>query len=261
MITLSCICITYSRVALLEEAIECFLKQTYHGPKELIILNDCADQTLKYEHPEIVIFNTNKRFQTVGEKRDAAIALSKYDYLVPWDDDDIHLPHRLEFCANKIANGNLDYYKLNQAFVCYTDHNITNHCINQFYGCSVFSRKFFKETKGHGALNGGEDTFLENQFTNIAMKRLNSYLIENTKKPSITLYDLYYIYRWGGIPTHLSEVYLKPDPLAIIEAQRKQERNRPTGVVTLKPHWNRDYMELVNKYIQEKTNATLPVSR
>ena len=36
----SCICLTYGRVALLEEAIESFLRQDYPGVKELVVLND-----------------------------------------------------------------------------------------------------------------------------------------------------------------------------------------------------------------------------
>jgi len=36
----SCQCITYDRVELLEEAIESFLRQDYKGEKELVILND-----------------------------------------------------------------------------------------------------------------------------------------------------------------------------------------------------------------------------
>ena len=39
----SCICPTYGRPELLEEAIYCFLLQDYPGPKELIVLNDYAE--------------------------------------------------------------------------------------------------------------------------------------------------------------------------------------------------------------------------
>ncbi|MCL4258972.1 MAG: glycosyltransferase family 2 protein, partial [Anaerolineales bacterium] len=47
----SCICPTYGRVELLEEAIESFLRQDYPGQKELIVLNDYAGQTLHFDHP------------------------------------------------------------------------------------------------------------------------------------------------------------------------------------------------------------------
>ncbi|MEZ4657920.1 MAG: glycosyltransferase family A protein [Caldilineaceae bacterium] len=48
----SCICLTYGRPAVLEEAIYSFLQQDYQGPKELIVLNDYVDQTLYFDHPE-----------------------------------------------------------------------------------------------------------------------------------------------------------------------------------------------------------------
>lgn len=47
----SCLCPTYGRVALLEEAIYAFLQQDYPGPKELIVLNDYEQQTLFFDHP------------------------------------------------------------------------------------------------------------------------------------------------------------------------------------------------------------------
>ena len=40
----SCFCLTYGRPRLLEEAIHSFLQQDYAGPKEMIVLNDYADQ-------------------------------------------------------------------------------------------------------------------------------------------------------------------------------------------------------------------------
>src|SRR5215831_16169093 len=93
----SCICLTYARPRLLEEALHSFLQQDYSGPKELIILNDYAEQTLIFDHPEVRVINVPRRFRTVGEKMNAAIALASHELLFVWDDDDIYLPHRLSF--------------------------------------------------------------------------------------------------------------------------------------------------------------------
>ena len=110
----SCICPTYGRPALLEEAIYCFLQQDYPGPKELIVLNDYAGQTLLFDHPEVRMINLPTRFRTVGEKRNAAVALAAHDLLFVWDDDDIYLPHRLSF---SVANFDAQkgFFKPNQA--------------------------------------------------------------------------------------------------------------------------------------------------
>ncbi|HEY0602798.1 MAG TPA: hypothetical protein VGD58_07800 [Herpetosiphonaceae bacterium] len=65
----SCICLTYARPELLEEAVYSFLQQEYPGLKELIVLNDYAEQTLMFDHPEVRVINLPWRFRTVGEKR------------------------------------------------------------------------------------------------------------------------------------------------------------------------------------------------
>jgi hypothetical protein len=51
----SCFCLTYGRPRLLEEAIHSFLRQDYAGPKEMIVLNDYADQVLELDHPEVQV--------------------------------------------------------------------------------------------------------------------------------------------------------------------------------------------------------------
>src|SRR5207248_7600475 len=82
---------------LLEEAIQSFLLQEYPGEKELIVLNDFDQQRLVFDHPEVRILNVPRRFRTLGEKYNAAVALAAHDLLFVWEDDDIYLPHRLAF--------------------------------------------------------------------------------------------------------------------------------------------------------------------
>ena len=69
----SCFCLTYGRPELLEEAIFSFLQQDYAGPKEMIVLNDYADQVLTFDHPEVQVVNVPRRFRTLGEKMNAAV--------------------------------------------------------------------------------------------------------------------------------------------------------------------------------------------
>lgn len=247
----SCLCITYSRVNLLEEAIECFLRQTYKGPKELIIINDCDDQILHYDHPEVFILNSKNRFRTVGEKRNTSIALSTGDYFMHWDDDDIYLPHRIDFCMNKLIDNNLDYYKLNESFLYSMSNGISRSTCNQFYGCSIFSRDAYIKTTGHGFVNSGQDSFIEAQFLKLFKDKKINMLVENTRTNSnLTMKDLYYIYRWGGVSCHLSVTGKDIDPLNTIKKQRKaSEQNRKVGDIQLVPHWDKDYISIVNTFI------------
>ncbi len=92
---ISCICPTYGRVDLLEEALYSFLGQDYQGMKELVVLNDYGQQTLTFDHPEVRIINFPKRLHTVGEKYKAAVGLCSHDLIFVWHDDDIYLPRHL----------------------------------------------------------------------------------------------------------------------------------------------------------------------
>ncbi len=247
--SVSCLCITYLRKSELEEAIESFLRQTYTGPKELIIINDAEDQILEFDHPEVVILNSKRRFRTIGEKRNASVALSKYDYLATWDDDDIHLPHRLQYSMDKIKDHELQYYKLNEAYFYSKIDGITKTTRNSFFGCSIFSRKLYEKTIGHGFINSGQDTFLDEQLKTISKKDVNvKALIENSKtNPDITNDDIYYIYRWGGISYHLSLTGKNSNALNIITEERKK-KDKNTGIINLEPHWEKDYLMLIKQF-------------
>ncbi len=50
-----------------------------------------------FDHPEVQVINLPRRFRTLGEKMNAAVALASHDLLFVWDDDDVYLPHRLSF--------------------------------------------------------------------------------------------------------------------------------------------------------------------
>ena len=92
---ISCKCITYGRVDLLEESIESFIKQEYPGKKELIIVNDYPLQKLVYNHPDVKIYNLDSTFSTIGEKENFAVSKCSAEIIAVWDDDDVALPNHL----------------------------------------------------------------------------------------------------------------------------------------------------------------------
>lgn len=253
--SVSCLCITYLRSNILEEAIECFLRQTYKGKKELIIINDAEEQILEFDHPEVLIINSPRRFKTIGEKRNASIALSKYDYLAPWDDDDIFLPNKLEYSLGKVHANNLEYYKMSEAFFC-LDGEIKGTMLSLFHSSCIFSRKLYTESNGYGFVNSGQDLYLESQLWNICKKKKYKWLIENTRSRSpwnrnklAKQEDLYYIYRWGGVSYHLSSTRAEENQLEIIANERKKIEKR-TGKITLNPHWKKDYNKMCQEFIK-----------
>jgi glycosyltransferase involved in cell wall biosynthesis len=134
----SCFCLTYGRPRLLEEAIHSFLQQDYAGPKEMIVLNDYADQILAFDHLEVQVINLSRRFRTLGEKLNAAVALASHDLLFVWDDDDVYLPHRLSF---SVANfePRKGFFKVNTAWL-WNQHGLGGPVQSVFHSASCWSR-------------------------------------------------------------------------------------------------------------------------
>jgi glycosyltransferase involved in cell wall biosynthesis len=235
---ISCICPTYSRPELLEEAIESFLRQDFKGEKELIILNDFADQELVFDHPEVRIFNTSERFQTLGEKYNAMFALAKGEFLTPWEDDDIFLPHRLSYAMKKINETGADYHKLPLAY-CWHYGHITEITGNLFYCTGTWSKKLLEKTTGCGAVNTAADASLENQL----QKHAAEYFLED----NADIENIYYVYRWSGVTCHLSG--FGDDPEALTKAQSVLRQNARRGKVELSPKWHADYPKLCRDYL------------
>lgn len=240
----SCQCITYKRTDLLEEAIESFLRQDYPGPKELIILNDDEEQTLFFDHPEIKIFNVKERFKTIGEKRNESVKLSSYDLLMPWDDDDIYLPYKIFFGVKKLLENNLDYYNFNQAFFYSKDEKIIDINSNTYHANSIYTKNIFLKINGYFNLNIGEDIDFELRLKNIT----NNFIIENiyTNK-NINKKDTTYMYRWGGIPAHLST---SKNDSALEEIKKQRSQNSLKGNIYLNSNWKEDYLSLANSFLK-----------
>ena len=153
---ISCLCLAYGRPRLLEEAMQSFLIQDYPN-KELIIVNDLAEQELRYEHPQVKIFNFKERLPTHGEKRNKTVELSSGEILTSWDDDDISLPWRLTQIAKAFdENPNLGYFKPKKAWCDYGKHIVKPHQ-GKFFMQAAFSRKAFNDIGGYAKINKGED--------------------------------------------------------------------------------------------------------
>ena len=92
---IAAVCCTYLRPKHLGWLIKCFLEQDY-ADRELVILDD-ADQYDNQRGDGWELVSVRRRFRSLGEKRNAAIAMtsSDADALAVWDDDDLYLPWAL----------------------------------------------------------------------------------------------------------------------------------------------------------------------
>lgn len=85
----SCLCSTYGRYNVLQEAISCFLEQDYEN-KELIVLNN-HPVPLEADLPQVTIVN-KPGHPTLGDCRNALLEMANGELVRTWDDDDLYLP-------------------------------------------------------------------------------------------------------------------------------------------------------------------------
>lgn len=249
----SCLCKTYGRPNLLEEAIQSFLIQDFAGPKELIVLNDFDAQHLTFTHPEVRVINTQERFPTLGDKHNAIAELARYDLLAPWDDDDIYLPNRLSLSVANLQRG---FFKPSTAFV-WNNGRITDHASLTFHAQACFTKEIWRAVDGYPRLNVGEDKAFEARLT-------KQFGVSPT---DISASEVYYIYRWHGVGTHLSgamEPASDADHYKRFDVEIRAEIERsaaPRGNIKLQPKWTADYAAQARGFVATgDSNAELSPS-
>lgn len=249
---ISCKCVTYGRVSLLEETIESFLKQDYPKDKcELIIVNDYPEQTLIYENvPNIHIFNLRDTFSLIGSKENYATNLCKGDIICQWDDDDIALPNHLKNVAKFFTNETNILHWQNGIF--YNEPNITDIVWIGNSGI-VFRKRAWEAIGGHPLENAGYDmTFIE---------RLHKYLPEGRVFALPPKEEASWMYRWSMPSADLyhqsgqgHDVEGSPNIIqrhSLHIEMLRQQKKIPTGDIYLNPHWNHDYVQLLKDFINE----------
>ena len=236
----SCMCLTYGRSNVLEEAIHSFLIQDYLGKKELIILNDLKEQTLIFDHPEVTVINLKERVKPLGVKRNICARACSHDILFPWDDDDIYLPHRISTSIENLKAHGGDYFKPDRGYY-WNNGSIDDLVMNTFHSQSCFTRVLFDSVAGYASMGSGEDQDIEQRFSNKGAYNI----------VAMDIRDYYYIYRWGGIDHyHISAFGMDSDDKAVSGEQKVGLIIKtgllsgaiPSGDIILNPHWNADYL-------------------
>jgi MoaA/NifB/PqqE/SkfB family radical SAM enzyme len=226
----SCQCITYGRTHLLDEAVESFLRQDYAGEKELVILNDYPALRLECDLPNVLVVNLPRRMKSVGEKRNACVALCQGDIIFPWDDDDISLPHRISYSLEQMWNHR--YFKPTKFW--YWKHGEISpdakNAVAHAMGC--WSREFFDSVGGYAHLQSGQDMALENLFKGA-----------DRDVRDVPDEKLFYIYRFPGTGSyHLSTTGYGQGFEQVASFVKKQGI---AGVHRIQPHWKQDYSRMV----------------
>jgi hypothetical protein len=189
------------------------------------------------------VVNLPIRFQTVGEKMNAAAALCSHDLLFVWDDDDLYLPHRISYSAEHFdpARG---FFTTGKAWG-WQNGEISPPHENVFHSGSCWSRELFDTVRGYAAMGNGYDQEIEQRFEEA---RPGSYA-----RYPILAKDVFYIYRWGGTGSYHMSAYGHDTPHQNAEqrvvteyvAERVAAGEMPTGEIALRPRWHDDYSALV----------------
>ncbi|MGD9712907.1 MAG: glycosyltransferase, partial [Thermomicrobiales bacterium] len=232
----SCILPTYGRPPghqhLVEEAIESFLRQDYPN-KELIVLNDCPGQELVCDAPGVQVFNVAPRFATLGEKRNAGVRLSIGEFIAVWDDDDIILPWRLSHSVDRI--GSNDYYCAQFSWYQETVYLSTDVHVLTGGPHSLYRRDAFDVVGGYPADSYQDDVLLADRFR----QRGNSGSGALPSVQDAVRSDVYYIYRRGVSPSHITG---RNEDGTYVEIGTRATQ---TGRYVLRPHWRTDYEGLI----------------
>jgi len=98
----------------------CFLAQDYEN-KELIIINDKADEIFEYDDPRVRIYNLQQRFPSLGEKRNYSRGLTKGDFIIIMDDDDLYYSNHI----SKLVNFHMEHPEVD--IIANINHHTTEH--------------------------------------------------------------------------------------------------------------------------------------
>jgi glycosyltransferase involved in cell wall biosynthesis len=154
---IAAICCTYLRSHLLGQMIRCFLAQDYPAEfRELIILDDAGEyRPMRGDGWQLV--TVNRRFQSLGQKRNAATALASSDvhaYAV-WDDDDLYLPGALRTCAEGFEKS--QFLRPSRVLLEENGVLVPHETGGLYHGGWAYSRAAFEAVGGYRTINSGED--------------------------------------------------------------------------------------------------------
>lgn len=237
-------CITYGRTDVLEESLNSFLQQNYPN-KEMVIVNDYPLQKLIFDHPQVKIYNLNETFSFIGDKENYATDLCQGEIICQWDDDDIALQNHMDNVA-KLLND--DYHLLHWKTGVYYNGNKIEKV--GWIGNSgiVFKKTVWKEVGGHPKQNAGYDMTFVQSIHKLGMNK--------TLFAEMPQEDASWFYMWGDRSYHMSGLGDdKPESPNIIKRHSMHiEKLRlrgiiPTGDVQLRPHWKKDYPQMLKDFL------------
>ncbi len=236
---ITCVCPTHGRAHVIGEAVESFLRQTFAGDKELLIVNDCPEQTLECDAPEVRVINLPDPIPDASSKFNMAVAEADGDLIAWWEDDDISLPVRLDFAYTQMLVHDAPYIKPARAFM-WQDGKIAGHLENLFFGGCMFKRSHW--IRVGGATQGAWPDLSAHE--NMAGGGM---LFHNTPA------ETFFIYKWGG-PVHHDSGTCEQDAakrFAMFRERTLAHRKFRPGLQRITPAWRMDYAAQAAQWVAD----------
>jgi len=241
---LSGVCVTYGRVAWLQEAIQLFLNQDYRGPKELIVLNTFPEQRLRCEAEGVKVFNLEQRPPSLGEARNRAIELAQGTHMITVDDDDVMLCHHFSTYAEHF--GEHDWLWLDKEF--YAEGEEIRGIVQGSCPLFAFKKAAWRAIGGYAAMGVGED---RNFISRMTVSRTGR-KVEISGLPT-------FIYRWGQGTWHFSGKGEHPGAHKDIEdelSERIKKGREPVGEIRLAPQVKLDWRAKAEAFVNTGPNRS-----
>ena len=189
-VDVSCICLTHGRPWLLAEAVESFRRQRLGDlTAELLIVNDCVEQTLVCDVPGVVVVNVSEHIFDLSAKTNLALSMCNGRCACLWDDDDISLPDRISDGVARMA-GTLAY----RPTLCWSWGCGEIRHMGQPLLCSAMFDRAHAIASGGCVPGEWNDKSLWGRF----------WPTGNVVQYAPTPVEAQYIYRWAGIGWHES---------------------------------------------------------
>lgn len=233
---IACLVPTYNRYPdfgwLLEECVESFLRQTYSN-KELLICNDTPGQTLKFDHPQVKIFNLSNRFPNLGSKITYMIENTDANIFARMDDDDCYMPWHLSQLMENMG-GQLEWRPDSHLFLRQGRATLEHYPLNSHIS-GIFRREVLEIIGGYPYSRIGRE---DQDFNDLLREKGIHH-----KLFCLSLKNVSHIYRKHNIK-HLSE----RRGLSREEFwEMKGKMPIVLGEFEIKPHWRQNYVKLVRR--------------
>jgi glycosyltransferase involved in cell wall biosynthesis len=232
--------LTYARVSWLQQALASALTQTYAGPWDILVINDCPQQTLRFDHPRVRIVNLLSTFPSLGEKRNYAIANASGDWMTWLDDDDFLLPGH---CDRVVEAAERD------AVLAISQTSWRFHPPSLFKSTGVIIDMLFRRSRAHGLFPSsdfGEDAEFRNRLSG-----------KTISVPAAT-----YVYGWSNGVYHLSGQGgngSEGSRFRLDAKHRLDSGQEPSGDITLQPAMRYDILGTIAKAEKLPYPHTIPV--